>query len=238
LQKFVDKYKTDKNVIGIFLTGSYLHSIPDKNSDLDVYILIKKSDFRERGNTWINGIEIEYFTNSVKQVKHYFKEEKDGEICTAHMFVNSKILYSKGNELQKLMQKAIKIIKTQRKPIEKDSKEISKYHIDDLEKDLEDVYLKKDCFSFNLIAIEILNEALNTFLKIKRLNVEKPKRLFNYIHQNDSRFAELYKKALLETKIPKRYLDLRNLIRYIENKLGGKRSKEWRLRGKCTYIKK
>src|SRR3989344_3758665 len=99
LQKFVDKHKKNSNVIGIFLTGSFIHSKPDKNSDLDVYVLTKDSKFRERGNTWIDGVEIEYFINPVKQVEQYFKEEGDGGPHTAHMFINSKVLYSKGNEL-------------------------------------------------------------------------------------------------------------------------------------------
>jgi predicted nucleotidyltransferase len=237
LDKFVDEHKANKNVIGIFLTGSFIHSKPDKNSDLDVYILTKKSNFRERGNTWINGIEIEYFINPVKQVEKYFKDEGNGAPHTAHMFTNSKILYSKGNELNRLIKKAEKIMRTPRKIISKVSKENAKYQIDDMEKDLEDVYLKKDSFSFNQIAMDILNESLEIFFKVKRLNFEKAKRLENYLKQNDTKFAELYKNALLEKDLDKRYSNFISLIRYIEGLLNGKRTKEWKLKGKCTYIK-
>ena len=238
LQKFVDKHKKNKNVIGIFLTGSFIHSKPDKNSDLDVYILTNKSKFRERGNTWINEVEIEYFINPIKQVESYFEEEKaEGAPHTAHMFANSKILYSKGNELKRLIQKAIKIMKIPRKPMSRISRKLSKYQIDDLEKDLEEVYIKKDEFSFSHIAIAILNETLEVFLKIKRLNIEKSKRLENYLKQKDTKFAELYTNALLEKDFNKKYTKLIELIRYIEILLEGKRAKEWELKSKCTYIK-
>lgn len=238
LEEFINKYKKDKNVIGIFLTGSFVHSKPDKNSDLDVFILLKKSNFRERGNTWINDVEIEYFINPVKQVEQYFKEEGDGAPHTAHMFVNSKILYSKGSELSNLINKAKKIMNKKREPINEANKENAKYSIDDLEKDLEDVYLKKDNFSFNQIAINILNESLKTFLKLKRLNIEKPKRLQPYLESKDKEFAKLYAAVLIEKDIDKRYVETINLIRYLEKLLGGKRPKEWKLRGKCTYLKK
>ena len=239
LQKFVSKYKTKKEVIGIFLTGSFVHSKPEKNSDLDVYILTKSGNFRERGNTWIDGVEIEYFINSVKQVNYYFQEEKlKGHPATAHMFVNSKILYEKGNELRSLMKKAQKFLNLPRNQMSKVSKELVKYQIDDLEKDLEDVYEKKDDFAFEQISMKILEESLEAFLKIKRKNDEKSKRLLPFLEKLDPYFSNLYSEILLAKISKGKFEKLRELVHYIEDLLDGKRSKEWKLRSKCTYLNK
>jgi hypothetical protein len=238
--KFLEKEKKDKNVIGILICGSYIHSKLDKNSDLDFHIILNnKVKTRERGNTWINGIEIEYFKNPVNQIKHYLKTENGAKApCTAHMFVNSRVLYKKGNELDKLIKESKKILEIKPKPINKTDIEIARYFIDDIEKDLEDVYIKKDEFAFELIANKILEHSLNLFCKIKRIFPEKSKRLFNYIKDIDNNFAELYSSAILEKNINKKYHKLIKLIRYIEHNLGGKRPKEWKLKTKCDYMKK
>lgn len=237
LQKYVERTKKNKNVIGILITGSFIHSEPDKNSDLDVYVLTKDSKFRERGNTWIDGIEIEYFFNPIKQVEKYFKEEaKEGGPHTCHMFVNSKILFQRGNELNRLIKEAKKILNRPRAKMKSVTKELAKYHIDDLEKDLEDVYLKKDKFAFNMVANSIINESLDIFLQISRTYEEKHKRLLEYLKKRDKKFAHLLQEALLENNMSKRYKNLIKLIRYVENKINGKRPKEWKLRSKCTYL--
>jgi len=66
LKKFVDKQKKNPNVIGMVISGSFVHYKPDKNSDLDVFVVLKDSEYREKGNTWINGVEVEYFINPIK----------------------------------------------------------------------------------------------------------------------------------------------------------------------------
>ncbi|MEK6890070.1 MAG: nucleotidyltransferase domain-containing protein [Nanoarchaeota archaeon] len=235
LDEFIEKYKNDKNVVGIILTGSFVHSNLDKNSDLDIHIILKDSKFRERGNTYVKGIEIEYFINPIKQIEEYFKHEKKG---TAHMFSNSLVLYEKGNYLKKLIKKAKSIILKPGKKMSSFEIEESKYHLDDLEKDLEDVYEKKDWFAFEAISIQILEKAIETFLKIKRVRREKAKRLLNYLDIIDSKFSKLYGSVLLEKNYDKKYLSNLELIRYVELKLGGKRSKEWKLRDKSPYLNK
>ena len=117
LNIFVDKTKKNKNVIAILITGSFIHSVPDKNSDLDVYILTKEGKYRERGNTWINGVEVEYFMNPVKQVEQYFIDEtKKGGPHTAHMFANSKILFLTATPINTSLEDLVNLIHLFHKP--------------------------------------------------------------------------------------------------------------------------
>ena len=147
LEIFVDKHNKNPNVLAVLITGSYIHSTLDKNSDLDVYVLLEKSEMRERGNTWINGIEIEYFINPVNQVRHYFETEIGNKSpATAHMFANCKILYQKDKTVNQLIKEAKVILKKKMPALNKMDLELARYSIDDTQKDLEDVFLKNDVF--------------------------------------------------------------------------------------------
>lgn len=235
LQIFVDKHKRNPRVIGILVSGSYIHSIPDKNSDLDVYILLNQSKMRERGNTWINGVEIEYFMNPINQVRYYFKTETGSKApCTAHMFANSKILYQKDNRIDQLIKEAKILLKKKMPSMKKMDLEFARYSLDDTQKDLEDVYLKKDLFAFSIIANNLLEECLDLFFKVNKISKEKSKRLQKQIKSLDKNFARLYTKALIEKDINRQYKNINKLVNYTERLIGGKRSKEWILRSKCT----
>lgn len=235
LKIFVDKHKKNPNVLAALVSGSYIHSTPDKNSDLDVYVLLEKAKMRERGNTWINGVEIEYFINPVNQVRYYFETETGNKApCTAHMFANSKILYQKDKTINQLIKEAKAILKKKMPAMKKMDLEFARYSIDDTQKDLEDVYLKKDIFAFSLIANNLLQECLNLFFKVYRISREKSKRLQEHLKSIDKNFEKLYTSALIETDIDKQYKNINNLVNYTEKLIGGKRPKEWILRSECT----
>ncbi|MFH1751529.1 MAG: nucleotidyltransferase domain-containing protein [archaeon] len=228
LDKFVLKQKKNPNVIGIIASGSFIHSKLDKNSDLDVYVVLEKSKYRERGNTWINGVEIEYFINPINQVKSYFKHEK--KPATAHMFANSKILYRKGSKLDELITQAKKFVQKKTPKMSKLELELAKYFLDDLKKDLEDVKINNDKFTFELIGNEIIERSLNNFFQVKRCSKEKHKRLKQQLKELDSKFEKVYSKALLKRS----YKNLLELVEHTEKLLGGKRPIEWKLKSKCT----
>lgn len=235
LKIFVDRYKENPNVLAILVSGSYVHSTLDKNSDLDVYVLLKESKFRSRGNTWINGIEIEYFINPIKQVRYYFKTEIGSKApSTAHMFANSKILYQKDKTVNQLIKEADKIIKKKMPAMKKMDLEFAKYIIDDERKDLEDVYLKKDVFAFSFVSGNLLQRCLDLFFKIHRIPKEKPKRLQKHIRSLDKKFEKLYTNALIEKNIDKQFASANKVVDYVENLIGGRRPKEWILRSRCT----
>jgi|SRR3989339_43673 len=235
LKKFVDKQIKNQHVIGILVAGSYVHSKPDKNSDLDIHVVLDESKFRERGNTWIDGIEIEYFINPISQIKAYYKEEV-GEKAphTAHMFANSLILFQKGGALDELVKEAKIILKRPIKPMNKNGMELAKYFLDDMAKDLEDVLIKRDFFALSLIAHEIFQKCLQIFLKQKGVEREKTKRLSNQLRAVDKNFDKLFSSAVLESDPKKKYTATIKLINYVENLVGGKRPKEWKFRGKLT----
>ena len=235
LEVFVNQYKKKPRVLAIFVTGSYVHSNLDKNSDLDVYVLTDKGKTRERGNLWINGVEVEYFINPVDQVRHYFKTEIGSKgSSAAHMFVSSRILYQKDATVNQLIKEAGRALKKKSPPMKKIDVEIARYSIDDTWKDLEDVYLRRDPFAFAQVADDLLRDCQDLFFKVHRVHKEKPKRLREYLRGIDKEYEKRYSNALVERDVDKQFKDLTKLVKYVEKLLGGKRPKEWILKSKCT----
>ena len=235
LKIFVDKHKKNHNVLAILVSGSFIHSTPDKNSDLDVYVLLKKAKTRERGNTWINGVEIEYFINPINQVRYYFKTEIGNKApCTSHMFANCKILYQKDKTLNQLIKEAKTILKKKMLAMKQMDLEFAKYGINDAQKDMEDVYLKNDIFAFFIVANNLLDDCLKIFYKIQRVPKEKPKRMRNHLKQLDKHFEQLYSTAVIEQNINKKYRAINKVVNYTEKIIGGKRPREWKLVSNCT----
>jgi len=235
LGQFVDKHRKNPNVLAILVSGSYARpSAPDKNSDLDIDIVLKKSRTTETGSTWINGVEIEYFKNSVKQIRHRFQTEaRDKKPCTAHIFSDPIILYQKEGEIVNQLIKEARSITRKRVPkMNRADTYFARHKIDAKKKDLEDVYLKKDIFTFRLIAYKLILECLDIFYKIKRVPRERPKKLRADLKSLDPKFEALLSGAILEKGLSRKFKAIKKLTRYAEFLAGGKKPKEWKLRTK------
>ena len=234
LEQFITPYKQNPNVIGILLTGSYVHSKPDSNSDLDVHIVLKESETRERGNTWINGFEIEYFINPIKQIRYYFETEKGKH--TAHMFNHNIILYNNSKEFENLITEAKTTVKTTLIPMTSTDIEIAKYFLDDLKKDLEDVLTRDDPFAFHMISISAIDMVVKLFMNYHQVLIMKSKQLQKQILSLDLKFEKLISDYFKQTSLQNKYHHLMKMISYIEKLIGGSRPKEWSLVTRCPYL--
>ncbi len=223
IQKFVADLRKKKLVIGAILTGSYAHGPFDAHSDVDIYVILdSKCTFRERGNTWINGIEIEYFKNPPVQIRQYFNTEKSPH--TAHMLAHGKILFQKEPLVAQLIKEAEAIWNRPPDPLKHFQIELAKYGLDDLEKDLNDALLNKDGLAVELIRADIIKQCIDVFFQLKRERRYKNKRLNLQIQQLDPVFLRLLENSFLEIN------NTFKLIQYTEKLLGGKRTTEWALR--------
>lgn len=235
VDNFVKKFKDDSNVSAILIFGSYYRNKMAKNSDIDIYIILKEADFRERGSVWIKGVEIEYFLNPIKQIEHYLKESQDSShASTVNILLNSKVIYNNDGKVDNLINRAKDILKVNQK-ISTNQMKICKYTLDDLKKKLEDVYLKKDVFTFYLIANQVILKSLDFFCKIELISKEEKKEIGKKIIKKDVDFHDLFIRANEIQEFEKKYRALNELIVYIEKKLGGKKPKNWKIRTECSY---
>jgi predicted nucleotidyltransferase len=227
INKFIQSIKDDDEIIGVLLAGSFVRSELDKNSDVDIHVIIdEKCNYRERGNLWIEGVEIEYFKNPPKQIRSYFKKEKDPH--TADMLADSKVIYKSSEIIDELIDEARQILRVTNAKPDINELELFKYVVDDLFKDLEDCLVKNDKIGFSLVKTKLIDESIFIFIKLKQVRETKRKKLFAKIKDLDSEFAELIAGAVEERLLEKEKIS--NLVKYIENLLGGKRTKKWVLK--------
>lgn len=108
--KFLDKWKDKKEVVGAIVCGSYVTGNPSKQSDIDLHIILDdKSNWRMRGNEYVNGFLIEYFINPAKQHEKYFTEDINEKTKNnIHMFLTGKVLFDKNGDLKKIIESAKK----------------------------------------------------------------------------------------------------------------------------------
>lgn len=73
LDKFLSEWRRRDYVVGALVCGSYVTGSPTARSDIDVHIILaEESDWRERGNRYVDGCLIEYFANPPRQIRTYF----------------------------------------------------------------------------------------------------------------------------------------------------------------------
>lgn len=226
--QYVEKEKLNKDVIGIILSGSIKHSTIDKNSDIDIYIVLDpKCKYRERGNVYINNIEIEYFKNPPVQIRSYFKKEEKNP-HTAHMLASGEVVYSESRVIEELISTAKSII--DRKPDYLKGTEIAfeKYFIDDHYKDLEDALVNKDFIGVKIIRAKIINRSIDIFCRVNQIRREKDKRLYKQLGLLDSGFKQLIENTLNEKWNTTSSIE--KLRTTIEELLGGRRPSQWKIR--------
>lgn len=110
LQKFLDGFEHKADVVGVLVCGSYVTGHPNSHSDLDVHLLLnKKCKYRERGNRIVDGLLIEYFANTKRQILAYFDEDfKKLRAMSQTQFATGEIIFDKTGEIAQLKQEAEK----------------------------------------------------------------------------------------------------------------------------------
>jgi predicted nucleotidyltransferase len=241
--KFLEPWKRKSYVIGAIVCGSYVTGNPSEHSDIDIFIILEKSvKWRDRGNVIVDGFLIEYFANPASRIKGYFEKDfDDRRKVAAHMFATGKVIFSKNNDLKKLIIEAKKFL---RKPFRIPAKsliEIKKYHIWDMLDNLEEIYDRGDG-DFMFVYYSSLKELIDHYnccigydhissnRAFRSFADPKYRRKYCLNKHPDEVFSKLFLSAILE-KSPKiamkKYLKLSNRV---TNKLGGFDIDGWNIR--------
>lgn len=236
LEKFISKYLQDPNVIGMLLTGSHVHGDAGKNADLDLFIVLKDSKTRERGNIISNGVEIEFFINPVKQIEQYYESEYPNKINTAHMFANGIKIFEKGSDLQRLINLAHFYIEKELPNISDYEIYSYRYILDDYRKDLLDTVEINDSITFELLSGSFIKEAITILGKIKKFYPTKAKRLMKQLEMEDKIFKTKLEGYLnCKTALGTRFLFINECINHLESLLGGPRPDDFSFKSNVVY---
>lgn len=228
-KQYIAQEKRKEEVIGIIVSGSFIHSTIDKNSDIDIFVVLDPiCTYRERGNTWIQDVEIEYFKNPPIQIKKYLEREISPH--TAHILANGQVVYNTSSVIDELITTAKDILKQTPPKLKEFQIELTKYNIDDTYKDFEDALLNKEPLGTTILRNKIIEKCIDTFFQIHQIRRYKDKRLSNQLQQIDPAFNHNVKSALLEQW--NQTTALLSLRTATENLLGGPRTKNWNLKSR------
>jgi len=207
-KEYVEKEKLNEDVIGVIISGSMKYSTIDKNSDIDIH---------------------EYFKNPPAQIRSYFNKEKKSP-HTAHMLAFGEITYSKSEIINELVSTAKAIIEEKPPKLKRFEVELEKYVIDDYYKDFEDALINEDFIGVKIIRNKIINRSIDIFFKRHQVRRGKDKRLSKQMELIDPIFNKKIGMALNENW--NKISSIEELRIITEKLLGGRRTKEWKLRSK------
>lgn len=110
LDKFLESFEHKKDVVAVLVCGSYITGHPNSHSDLDVHLILdERCDYRERGNRIVDGLLIEYFSNTKRQLLKYFEDDfKTIRPMSQTQFATGEIIFDKTGEARQLKDIAIK----------------------------------------------------------------------------------------------------------------------------------
>jgi predicted nucleotidyltransferase len=243
LNKFMNKWDTNEDVVGAIVCGSYITGNPTKHSDIDLHIILdNKCDWRMRGNEYVDGTLIEYFINPPKQYKKYLESDYSNDRkIDAHMFSTGKILFDSTGDVKKLVTLSKKYLKKPFKKTKGVGIEISKYHLWDNCDNLEEVLLRNKsdiyyCYYNYLddlfrVYCKFLGFENVSFNKVRRFLVEKKdKTKYNVEDFSDKKFVKLFL-SLLELKEPTIMVkEFKKLNEYVLNQMGGLNVDGWKIK--------
>lgn len=234
LSKFLEEYEDNDDVVGAVLVGSYATGNNNKNSDIDVQIILRDScSYQTRGVKEVNGFLIEYFINPVWKVKEYFEKDYEiGSTAMANMLCYGKIIFDlekKAEELQKL---ATEYLDKPLKP--KTEIEIGKnnYHVWDLYDELKSL-LDDDSKYFDSVYYELIDKVLNSYYEYleipklprtkvyKILSNDKFREKYHIFKVPEKSFIDLYLNCFDKDSLDEKYENVTKLINYYYEKTGG-----------------
>lgn len=112
--KFLQRYKDESWFAGAILCGSFATGNNDSNSDIDIFMVSKNTDWRERGTVLTDGFIVEYFINPIGLIeKEIISEQYSLDKCTSTMFNQGIVIYDEFGQVKKLKDLAKNTLKEQ-----------------------------------------------------------------------------------------------------------------------------
>lgn len=240
IYKFIRQFKVkhpSENIEVVAILGfgsSFRAKKIRRNSDLDLYVVIKNIGKRWRGIMLVDDAAVDYFVYPLEQLKEDWKKVKDKIILRqtiAYMLSDGRIMMDKGGELKKLQAEAKRFLKSELTggAIPYPLLVINKYFINDYLEDIEDSLRDKDIFSWQYNAGLLLNNLIDIFCQFHKIPLVKAKYQNQEIAKKDGKFVELYELIAKASSIKERTKRIKKLVSYCLESLGGKLPREWEL---------
>ena len=208
IQNFLktNNYLQDEHILGVLFYGSYKHGLNNQNSDIDLHIIYDDSNPEHliRGNTFVNGIRIEYFEKTISEIYNNVEEGyTTQDNATESIIGKADIIYEKDNSMQDLQEYVLNRFKNGLPPLtENEAKEqvsIINNRMEKLKKYAqEDSYFFEHLYHLTIEKIRRFYHNLNgmprieTYKGFKLYRNKQYQDMFSIHNIPDQRFLEMY----------------------------------------------
>lgn len=174
LSKFIETLNYKDDVIGILACGSYITCHPSTHSDLDVHIILKDDvKYRERGNKFVDGLLIEYFSNSPNQIRQYFRDDyKNMRTNSWVQFITGAIVLDKVGIVQQLKGEAQAFFDRGFRDVDTSIGLLERYELWDMLDNLQDAF-ENSRMDFNFMYYTNLDKLIATYMRFVKLPYNK-----------------------------------------------------------------
>ncbi|GAA4273594.1 nucleotidyltransferase domain-containing protein [Aquimarina gracilis] len=189
-KEFVSKWKNEKHVEGVLLTGSYATGMQKKDSDIDIRIVFSKDcKLFVKGVEKVSGKLISFLGNSADNVQRMFHVHLNNfSKFQARVFDNGKILYDRNGEVKLLKDEANMIMKRPFRELSPIEQEMGLYGIWKSKEEL----LKNNDYQFNLNYYLFLQDLFVFYSKKLRVEIIHPASFKLDLYLFDSSFTKGY----------------------------------------------
>jgi hypothetical protein len=247
LTKFIKQWRFEECVIAAIAIGSFVVGNNTGKSDIGVQIILSDEvSWRERGNKYVDGFLIEYFSNPIKQIYQYLDDDlKYGNRIDANMYYTGKVIFDKVGITVDLKRRAKEDLSKELSETDTVSLEMMKYGLWDYFEEIEEAY-QVNSLNFNYLYysyLDLLLEKYSRFLRTLLPAKYKAYRFFkdgdyrkkyNLNEFPDERFKKRFLECVEENDKERRYNLLLEQKNYVLEKMGGFEIDGWTLRTPLT----
>jgi predicted nucleotidyltransferase len=208
----------DPEVVGIVWTGSIQQGIPDRTSDIDLYVVTHKP-YYYRATRRYEGVITELFVNNVASMR--WRITRPDQIAAAAGFATGEVLLDRTGVVAELREIARARWQAPRPALAEEQVKLLRYTLTDMADDLDDV--EHDPVAAKVVGAALVQEAMQAFCKIHRHHGAKPKRLYAYVAERDSLLGVMLRDYYERGMHPKL---AQEIVDYVLASVGG-RLVEW-----------
>ena len=170
LDKFLKTYENINDVIGVLVCGSYVTGHPNSHSDLDVHLVLNENvNYRERGNRIVDGLLIEYFANTQRQIEKYFSDDYSSVAPMSQtQFATGKIIRDDFLIVENLKVEAREQLNKKFSGVNCAPSMLTLYAVWDMLDDLQSIY-EEGRADFDFIYFNNLDKFLKIYFKSKKI---------------------------------------------------------------------
>ncbi|MFZ5823790.1 MAG: nucleotidyltransferase domain-containing protein [Bacillota bacterium] len=218
LDATLSELRDDPEVVGVVWTGSFQQGSPDRNSDIDLYVVTHKR-LTWRTTRRYADVTVELFVNNVASMR--WRITRPGEIAAAAGFATGEVLLDRTGEVRELQAVARERWEAPAPPLTAEQVKLLRYALTDMADDLEDV--EHDPVSSRIVGAALVQQAMEAFCRLHQHHGAKHKRLHGYVAERDPLLGVMIRDYYARAMHPK---TAQEIVNYVLAPVGG-RLVEW-----------